>query len=485
MKRALSALRALLLAACALLPAGAAHAQTASPAAAQARDAEERPETLPTILSSFWDEFRQVWSQPDYERLKLEYENDLFYNTDRNYTDGVRFTLRRGSEHPSRFNADENPRVPPLRFRSARSEAERAKMREQDEYDCALPARNEEEYKQGILEMRGQTGNPDTNESTHPYCYKSNYSLVMFGHNMYTPSDIRLSSAQIPAQDRPYAAWAYIGFYREIHSSDDRYWRYGFDIGCMGPCARGRQLQTWIHKNITNSPLPNGWDSQIHNEFGGVLRFEHAWRSWRFGPSRSATRRPDTFGEGFFGVPLAMDLRPSVNFGLGNIQTYAGVGITARVGWFRSGYETQRLDTSPIQSLAREEPDPELPQVYAQAKSGEAGATASDAPAGSRARPARSPAVKSPPKPELFGFARLHTDLVAYNALLQGGMFNHSSPKTASARPLILEREFGMMGAYREFSLSLSLVTRHEWDLSGNRYGQKFGRIAVEFSTRF
>jgi hypothetical protein len=456
------------------------------PGAALADENEDRPQTLPTQFSSFWAEFKQVWNQGEYQRFRLEYENDLFFNTDRNYTDGVRFTLKRGSDHPSRFDADENPRIPPLRFRQARSEAERAKMREADEYDCALPARDAAEYEMGVREMREQTRNPDARESTRPYCYKSSYSLVA-GHNMYTASDIRLAPAQIPAKDRPYAAWAYVGLHREIYSSDDRYWRYGVDIGCMGPCAYGRQLQTWIHENITNSPLPNGWDSQIHNEFGAVVRFEHAWRSWRFGPARDRVNRPDTFGERFFGVPLAADVRPSVNFGLGNIQTYAGVGVTARLGWFRSGYETLRLDTHPIESLAQadEEPARDLPELYAQA----AGATVSDTGPvmkAAAARPARATrAPKGPPKPEFFAFGRLHGDLVAYNALLQGGMFNRSSPKTADARPLIIEREFGLMGAYRELSVSVSMVTRHEWEVSGTRYGQRFGRLTVEFSTKF
>jgi len=174
-------------------------------------------------------------------------------------------------------------------------------------------------------------------------------------------------------------------------------------------------------------------------------------------------------------------------------MTYAGLGLTARVGWFRSGYESLRLDTHAIESLAQNDNNAptdrayRLPQIYAQAATGtmtDAGPALAPA---DRVSDRAAPAAKLKPEvfPELFAFGRAHSDLVAYNALLQGGMFNHSSPKTASARPLILEREFGMMGAYREFSLSLSLVTRHEWDLSGNRYGQKFGRIAVEFSTRF
>jgi hypothetical protein len=29
------------------------------------------------------------------------------------------------------------------------------------------------------------------------------------------------------------------------------------------------------------------------------------------------------------------------------------------------------------------------------------------------------------------------------------------------------------------------MVTRHEWEVSGTRYGQRFGRLTVEFSTKF
>lgn len=472
-------------------------AQTAVlPAAKQAAppdaEDEDRPQRPLTQLSSFWAEFKQVWNNGQRQRLRIEYENDLFYNTDRNYTDGVRFTLKRASDHPSKFLGEENPWVPPLRFRVARNQADLAAMRKQDEADCADAARSEDEYRLGIREAQAKT--PGATESLRPYCYKSSYSVVAIGHNMYTPADITLPTARVPAKDRPYAAWAYFGIHREIYSSDDRYWRYGLDIGCVGPCAYGRQIQTWFHKNITDSPLPNGWDAQIRNEFGAVLRFEHAWRSWRIGPRREKQNRPPGFGEAFFGTPLALDVRPSVNFGLGNIMTYAGVGVTGRIGWFRSGYESLRLDTHAIESLARNgdgEPIAQsyrLPQIYAQAASSTRSDT-SPALAPADALPDKAAAGAPPPRPpvfpEFFAFGRAHSDLVAYNALLQGGMFNRSSPKTAPGRPLIVERELGVAGAYGEFSLSMSLVSRWEWQADGTRFGQRFGRIAVEFNTRF
>jgi hypothetical protein len=64
-------------------------------------------------------------------------------------------------------------------------------------------------------------------------------------------------------------------------------------------------------------------------------------------------------------------------------------------------------------------------------------------------------------------------------------MFNRASPVTGAARPFLVEREFGLSGAIGEFNLSASVVGRSQWDTHGQRYGQRFGRLAVEFSTRF
>jgi len=452
------------------------------PAPGLAQESAENPprsHTVGAYLSGFWDEFNQVWSKADYERFRLEYENDLFYNTDRNYTDGVRLSLKHGSDKATVFDPEgRGGIVPPLN-----TDAEKG--------DCPVEAASSaEDYTPGF---KANPAKPDPGgRAPRPYCYKAAYSVVL-GQNMYTPSDIRLQPSQIPAKDHPYAAWLYMGVHREVYSSDERYWQYGFDVGCIGPCALGEQAQKFIHKYVTDSPAPQGWGSQIHNELGIEFRYEHAWRALRYVPGRAGDKQPGMLGENLFGVPLAFDLRPAVSVGLGNIQTYAGLGATARLGWFRSTYDSMRLDTHPIESLAsRDQDDATLPTLFAQTDTPAAGAAATDGVQAPKYRPqsegqtgraASAAAVAA--KPELFGFARVNADLVAYNAMLQGGLINDSSPKTVGARPLIAEYELGLAAAYRQLSVSFSSIIRHEWDTSGARYGQRFGRIAVEFSTRF
>ena len=409
---------------------------------------EARPaQSLGEHAADFWDELKVVVNNGETKRLRIEYENDLFYSTDRNYTNGVRFTWRAGARQAVRFDDDDQqPWIPPLRFTAGSDAARRAR----EDRECARAAQT-----------------PGEREAGRPVCFRTVYNFVFFGHNLYTPSDIRLTTAQTPPGERPYAAWGYIGFHREIHASDGRYWRYGLDLGCVGPCAYGRQLQTWVHEHITRSPLPNGWGGQIRNEFGAVARFEYARRLWH--------EPLAPIGQGIFRLPLATDLRPHVNFGLGNLQAYAGAGATVRLGWFRTSYDSLRLDTHPLESLADR-----ASQRLAQAASETASETASDCGAGQ----CQGPRVPERP-PEFFAFARLHGDIVVYNALLQGGLINRSSEFTGAARPLQLEREFGFAGAIGEFSISLSAVGRRQWDMHGARYGQRFGRLALEFSTRF
>ena len=347
-------------------------------------------------LGKLLDDFAEVKALSQ-RRQRFEYENNVFFKTDRNYTDGVRYSvkyegLRQYRKPP---NAGESF-LPGFNLDPVSSEA------------CA----------DGKL------------------CFHKSYTFYL-GHSMYTPSDIRLKPEQIPAGERPYAAWVYFGFYRELFASDGRYWRYGLDLGCIGPCAKGEQLQTFIHRNITDSPIPQGWSAQIHNEPGVVFRYEYVPGAWQ---------------------PLPyLDLTPHFQFGLGNIQTYAGAGLTLRLGRFRSNYLTQWYSNHPLEALVASD------------------GVKSDA--GWQLWKSRSDF-------DLYWFARLHGDAVAYNALQQGGMFNRSSPVIGQARQLIVEGESGMALHLRGFLVQLQPGAARCIDVLRlwNAKSDKFGRLVLEWA---
>jgi len=147
-------------------------------------------------------------------------ENDLFYDSDRNYTSGVALA----------WVASPKP-APEWAVKLARS----------------VP------------------WYPEIGEIRHGY---------VVGQNMYTPRDIAL--ADQPPDDRPYAGWLYatIGLGVDSpHQSDI----FALTVGVVGPAALAEQSQKFIHR-ITGSAEPQGWDMQLKNEPGIELAYQRRWR---------------------------------------------------------------------------------------------------------------------------------------------------------------------------------------------------------------
>lgn len=148
----------------------------------------------------------------------------------------------------------------------------------------------------------------DINDTTSVF-----YTL---GHNIYTPQDITIAAKQ--DDDRPYAAFAY-GSIGLLTLADNHVDELELTLGVIGPPALGEQVQKFVHKNISDSPEPQGWDNQLDFEPGIVV-------SW--------TRRWPRFARATFGD---YDIRaiPNVNASLGNIYTYAGAGMTFAFGPYK------------------------------------------------------------------------------------------------------------------------------------------------------
>ena len=95
------------------------------------------------------------------------------------------------------------------------------------------------------------------------------------GQNMYTPRDITLVNP--PVTDRPYAGWLYatIGLGLETERQLDQ---FALSVGMVGPASLADQTQIWVH-GITGSPEPRGWHTQLSNEPGIMLTYQRAWRT--------------------------------------------------------------------------------------------------------------------------------------------------------------------------------------------------------------
>ena len=135
---------------------------------------------------------------------------------------------------------------------------------------------------------------------------------VALGQSAFTPSDITL--ADPPPDDRPYAGWLYATIGLDVerpHASD----QLSLTLGVVGPASLAEQTQKSIHK-VTGSPTPEGWDTQLHNEPGIVLAYQHLWRGLA----------ASTLGS------FDLDLTPYAGDALGNVYTYANAGLMVRYG---------------------------------------------------------------------------------------------------------------------------------------------------------
>lgn len=222
------------------------------------------------------DTTKVIKKNPHENYLSLSYENDLVGDgSDKYYTSGVRATY---------FNI--NTDIPPVI----------------DKIADAIPRF-------------------DINDTTSTF-----FSL---GQNLYTPTSI--TSKDPNPSDRPYAAWLYgsvgIATVTQSHVDD-----LEITLGVVGPEALGEQTQKLIHKNITNSPEPMGWDNQLDFEPGLILSWQRRW-----------PRGLNGNWSVDFGKNLRFQAEPSVNVSIGNVYTYAGTGLMFTFG----PYQDTLQDTPP------------------------------------------------------------------------------------------------------------------------------------------
>jgi lipid A 3-O-deacylase len=148
----------------------------------------------------------------------------------------------------------------------------------------------------------------------------SNHFGLFFGQNIYTPKDITIAAPQ--PNDRPWAAWAYVGAVAQS-VKDDRMHTVEFDLGFVGPPALGKPVQTFWHDYISDSPEPQGWGNQIRTEPGLMLTYVHKRR---------------------YGDSNGVQLIPHAGLSVGNIMTLARAGGIVRFGQNMTGFGPDSIE---------------------------------------------------------------------------------------------------------------------------------------------
>ncbi len=137
--------------------------------------------------------------------------------------------------------------------------------------------------------------------------------VITLGQLMYTPSHIE-ETALLP-NERPYAAYLYTGF--AYHARSDKYLdSVEINLGIIGSAALGKEAQDFIH-DLRGFDKFRGWDNQLENELAVNVSYEHKQRLFRH---RLVKR-------------LGQDFIAHGGVSVGNVATYLNVGGEYRIGW--------------------------------------------------------------------------------------------------------------------------------------------------------
>jgi lipid A 3-O-deacylase len=140
-----------------------------------------------------------------------------------------------------------------------------------------------------------------------------NYVQFLLGMEAYTPTDIK--ALVPPPGEHPYAGVIYLD--SSLYSvSRIASHQFTLRLGLVGPATGAKDVQRWIHE-IIDSPIPQGWDTQLKNEPIVNLFYQYNRRLLRRAP-------PDRFG---------FDFSWNGGGGAGNYYIGANVGLTGRVGY--------------------------------------------------------------------------------------------------------------------------------------------------------
>ncbi|MBU8546965.1 MULTISPECIES: lipid A deacylase LpxR family protein [Roseomonadaceae] len=239
---------------------------------------------------------------------------------------------------------------------------------------------------------------------------------------IYTPEDTQRRNPD--PRDRPYAGHLYASLVLQRDT--------GFSLntlelqaGVVGPAALGEFVQNTVHEAI-RVDTTKGWDSQLRDELALNLVFE-----------RTVRTAPLELGG------LQADMLPSYTVALGNVSTYAGAGVTFRIG----------------QGL---EADYGAPRI----------------------RPGLVGSAFFQPREEFgwYGFIGGQGRAIARDIFLDGNTWRDGGP-SVDKRPLVADATAGLVVHWRGLRLAYSHVWRTE-----EFYGQRGGLASfgsVGFTARF
>ena len=297
-----------------------------------------------------------------------------------------------------------------------------------------LPADSEAYFflKNTLRHLTGADGGHSLDDFRFPEAAATRFQYgIGLTQLMFTPED---PDVLTPARgERPYAGWLGLEFSLQASAGSSAS-TATLSIGTTGRLSYAEDIQKWIHQNVSDSPVFQGWNSQAPGELTLNLHLSHEQRL--------------TFLDDTHNWPIQVDGLYEWGGAVGNFQTNAYIGALLRAGHnLPDSYATPRVQLGSFTET-----------IFDEARS-------------------------SGEDFSLYGFAGLRGYAVLHDISLDGPLFRDWD-ESIDSEPWVSEISFGLAARYKNVEVSLSHTLRSdEFDHQRNRarYGSVLLRVGSTF----
>ncbi|SDL52880.1 hypothetical protein SAMN04487898_12030 [Pedobacter sp. ok626] len=244
---------------------------------------------------------------------------------------------------------------------------------------------------------------------------KKTYEITA-GQEIYNPYS---GYAPDPArQDRPFAGYLYAGGALSWFHTNERILKVSAEIGATGPNSLAEDGQKLLHNTVGFYEL-GGWEYQIKNAVTLNLSAQYTRLL-----HRSSNNATDFSFEGYANA--------------GTTFNGAGAGIL-----FRAGGLNQLFNSA-----------------YTNAVIG------------------NNPKTKALVKREVFFYAKPQLNVVAYDATIQGSMFNDNDPVTFGIKPIVFAQQIGFNYSSQRFTFDFGMIFKTK-EVKSTAKAHQYGSISL------
>lgn len=245
---------------------------------------------------------------------------------------------------------------------------------------------------------------------------KKTYEISV-GQKMYTPYWGNVPKRE--DQDRPFAGYLYAGGAYSVFFKNESVLKTSVEIGTVGPNSLAQDAQKLLHTTV-GFYTPAGWEYQIKNELALNLSANY---------SKLLVRTNDPI--------LDVSAQGYANLG----TTFSGLGTSLL---FRVGNINQLFNSA-----------------YHNAVIGEA-------------------KTKKINKNEFFVYIKPQLNYVAYDATIQGSLFNNNSPVTYGVKPIVFEQQFGVNFSSNRFTADFNVIFKTK-EVKSIAQAQNYGGLSLYY----